>query len=360
MRPGAYKTAAAVLATLLTGAGVARASEKDDAAALSAAIAKSVPLLQSSAQTWIEKRSCVSCHHSALGSLAVATARERGFRVDEALVDAQLRRMHPAEPRDLLVGQGGENGQFGRSYMMAGMAGAGVPRSRVTDVMAHFVQGKQAKDGSWPSSSHRPPLEDSAVTVTALAIRALDAYVLLAAGYAGGLESVRLLLEHGASARSEASGLSPIVAATETGDEEKIALLLEAGAGLEEGAPDSTPLLAAAFQRDAGLLRSLAARGADSSLGAVDAAAMDGSLGVVRSLIDVGAPVDHPDEEGMTPLLWASTIDPGHSEIVEALLAAGADPNARAYDGRTPLAQAEGFGNWEIADRLRRAGARCE
>ncbi len=62
----------------------------------------------------------------------------------------------------------------------------------------------------------------------------------------------------------------------------------------------------------------------------------------------------------MTALLWAATIDPGHTEIIDALLEAGADPRQRAWDGRTALAQAEGYGYWAIADRLRRAGARCD
>ncbi len=598
------------LGATLAGTRAATGADED---VIRAAIARSVPLLQSSAQTWIEKRACVSCHHQALGALAVSAARTRGFRVDEALVDAQLSRMHPAEPRDLLVGDGGINGQFGRSYMLVGLAGAGVPPSPVTDVMAHFVAGKQAADGRWPSLSHRPPLEDSEVAVTALAIRALEAYgaagradetrrriarasawleaapvrtnedrtfrllglswsgapaaatsgaagalrsaqrfdggwaqletrgsdayatgqalvalnqaggvpgtdplygrgiayllrtqrpdgtwrvdtrrrgeglpyfetgfphgedqfisyaasawatialaialpgppldvfavapasrpirrvepqarialpplhaavlfgspdelrarldagddpdaalgdtgitplmcavhdparvrlllergarpdarsaeghsaLLLAAGYDGSRESVRLLLERGADPRAKgASGLTPIMAAAESADAAKIDLLLAAGASLEEGAPEATPLLIATFQRDPALLRRLADRGADTGLGALLAASNDGSTEAVRALIDVGAPVDESEDDGTMALHWAAAADPGHTQIVEALVAAGADPNARTLDGRTPLSEAERFGNWAIADRLRAAGARCD
>ncbi|MEE8203282.1 MAG: ankyrin repeat domain-containing protein [Alphaproteobacteria bacterium] len=44
--------------------------------------------------------------------------------------------------------------------------------------------------------------------------------------------------------------------------------------------------------------------------------------------------------------------------IVEALMAAGADVNARADDGWTALEAAEMIGDDDIAEMLRRAGAR--
>jgi ankyrin repeat protein len=599
---------------LLLGAALAAGSvAADDKAAVRDAVARSLPLLQSSAQTWIEKRPCASCHHQALGVLAVAAARDRGFRVDEALLDRQLRRLYSSEPEGLLVSEGAINGQIGRAYLLVAMGGAGVPRSRETDAMAYFVAGKQAPDGRFPSSSHRPPLEDSDVTATALDIRALAAYgsvarsaewrtriarasswlaatpartnedrtfrllglswaeasprtiseaardlretqrfdggwaqlrtresdayatgqalvalhqaggledadpayrrgvayllrtrlpdgtwrvdtrrraeglpyfetgfphgedqflsyaatawatmalaialpgppldvfgarspparartvppqkaleltplhaaalfgtldelrsrldagddpnhrlpgsgltplmcavsdparvrlllergarpdarsrgghsaLLLAAGYAGGFEAVEVLLGRGADPGAKSmEGRTPIQAAAESGDPATVELLLASGAQLEEGLPDLTPLLIASYQRDDALVQRLAARGADTDLGSIRMAAMDGSERMVRTLLEVGAPADEADEEGMTALAWAAASDPGHTEIVEALLAAGADPNARAFDGRSPLALAEGYGYWHIADRLRAAGARCD
>jgi len=43
---------------------------------------------------------------------------------------------------------------------------------------------------------------------------------------------------------------------------------------------------------------------------------------------------------------------------VQALLKAGADPNAKAKAGATPLMFAEIFGRTEIAEILRKAGAK--
>jgi ankyrin repeat protein len=63
------------------------------------------------------------------------------------------------------------------------------------------------------------------------------------------------------------------------------------------------------------------------------------------------------DENGSTPLLWA--VQAGCSPAaVSALLKAGADPNARAKGGATPLMFAEIFQRGEIAEILRKAGAK--
>ena len=58
-----------------------------------AAVRKTLPLLQSSGRVWNERRPCASCHHHALGSMAVELARNYGFSVDEHLLAEQVSRM---------------------------------------------------------------------------------------------------------------------------------------------------------------------------------------------------------------------------------------------------------------------------
>ena len=63
------------------------------------------------------------------------------------------------------------------------------------------------------------------------------------------------------------------------------------------------------------------------------------------------------DQNGSTALLWA--VQGGCSvSSVQALLKAGADPNARAKGGATPLMFAEIFKRAEIEAILKKAGAK--
>ena len=78
---------------------------------------------------------------------------------------------------------------------------------------------------------------------------------------------------------------------------------------------------------------------------------------VLQTLTAAGGDVKVKDENGSTPLLWA--VQAGCSPAaVSALLKAGADPNAKAKGGATPLMYAEIFQRAEIAEILRKAGAK--
>lgn len=75
-----------------------------------------------------------------------------------------------------LESTGAINGSAGFSFLLLGYSAAQVPMSDNTDFTTYYLLGKQAKDGRWPSFSRRPPLEDSPVTLTALALRGLRLY----------------------------------------------------------------------------------------------------------------------------------------------------------------------------------------
>ncbi|MDP6796087.1 MAG: ankyrin repeat domain-containing protein [Verrucomicrobiota bacterium] len=74
---------------------------------------------------------------------------------------------------------------------------------------------------------------------------------------------------------------------------------------------------------------------------------------IVELLIAKGADVK---VNGVTPLHLAAYQD--HKEIVELLIAKGADVNARSNDGRTPLDSAISLDRTEIADLLRKHGGK--
>jgi hypothetical protein len=51
--------------------------------------------------------------------------------------------------------------------------------------------------------------------------------------------------------------------------------------------------------------------------------------------------------------MYAATIDQGHTRLVEALLAAGADRRMRNQEGRTARQQAQHLGHSVLARALR-------
>lgn len=112
-------------------------------------------------------------------------------------------------------------------------------------------------------------------------------------------------------------------------------------------------------------------------------------LGTCKALISAGAKVDSHDSLGWTPMIWAAyrgclqvirvlsqagadinkhslgdlftplhkAAENGHLEVVEALLGLGANPNAIANDGSTPLSRAEHGDHQDVTATLKNAGA---
>jgi len=58
---------------------------------------------------------------------------------------------------------------------------------------------------------------------------------------------------------------------------------------------------------------------------------------MARFLISKGADVNHVDGNGMTPLLYASSIDFGSPAMIDMLLKAGARTDMKTKEGKTAL-----------------------
>ncbi|HVS14564.1 MAG TPA: ankyrin repeat domain-containing protein [Thermoanaerobaculia bacterium] len=137
---------------------------------------RALPLLQSSADTWFRKRPCASCHHQGLGMMAVSLARERGLPIDAALLATQVDKTlrDPSRKAERMVlGEASINEAISQSYRLLGVAAAGAPAGSDHGLVTHMLAGKQHVSGRWVSVSHRPPLEDTDFTATAVTIRAL-------------------------------------------------------------------------------------------------------------------------------------------------------------------------------------------
>jgi hypothetical protein len=154
-------------------------AQKSNPAAVKKAIEKSLPLLESIRVPFIENTGCVSCHHNSLPAMTAALARERGFKVNErtALVESELiLGIWSAGREKMLQGDGFGGVQNTASYTLVGLAANQQPPNKTTDAIVYYLLGRQTADGHWVAPGNRQPSGSSDIMVTALSMRALQAY----------------------------------------------------------------------------------------------------------------------------------------------------------------------------------------
>ena len=148
-----------------------------------AAVQKSIDLLQVSSDTFLDiRRNCVSCHHQNLPGVALAWARDRGFRVSQSTLQRmndrqekswmprvdrayQLDSPYPVPPRFL-------------GYGMWSFAELGYQANELTRSVSWYLAATQQVDGRWVPGMLRPPLGGSEILATILAMRSLQLYPL--------------------------------------------------------------------------------------------------------------------------------------------------------------------------------------
>ena len=189
-------------------------------------------------------------------------------------------------------------------------------------------------------------------------------------------EKMKLLIERGANvnARSETKYTALMVAAQYgTHSTAAIRLLLAHGADASQsqGQPlfNADPLFLAAYGGNAEVLPDLLKAGASlngemrligtSNSDAISGAVRHGYLDVAETLVKLGAPVDRTDAR-ITPLVKAVLGD--QVEMAKFLIAKGADVNHVDGNGMTPLLYAASidFGSPAMIDMLLKAGARAD
>jgi ankyrin repeat protein len=196
-----------------------------------------------------------------------------------------------------------------------------------------------------------------------------DARSLVGAAEAGDMATLRRLLDAGVPVDARDARLrTPLLAATHANRIDAARLLIERGADVNaKDEMQDSPFLYAGAEGRLEILRLTLASGAD--LGSTNRyggtalipAAHHGHVETVRELLKTKIDVDHVNRLGWTALLEAIVLGDGgaaHTEIVRLLVAAGADVNRADGQGVRPLALAEQRGQAEIAQILRRAGAR--
>lgn len=202
--------------------------------------------------------------------------------------------------------------------------------------------------------------------------------LMLASLRDGGSDIVSLMLAKGADVKAKDSrGDTALSLAAGVGDVRIMRLLLAKGADIESrNVKGETPLIQASGSRRAEAVRLLLEKHADVNvatawypsvrngqiellkLTALHQAAFDGQLDMVSDLLRAGARANAQDSRGVAALTFAVSSDHANPEVVRALIDAGADVNAAAKTGETPLDWAAKFGHPEIIAMLKKAGAK--
>jgi len=179
----------------------------------------------------------------------------------------------------------------------------------------------------------------------------------------GNAAIIEKLLKAGADANAVSTeGETALMTASRTGNVDAVKVLLAHGADVnaKEGWHGETALMWAVAQKHAAVARELLAKGADvnarstankwerqssaeprekwlplGSLSALEFAARQGCVDCVPVLVQAGADINAPDQDGITPLL--SAMINGHYDVANILLENGANPNIADRTGRTPL-----------------------
>ena len=181
--------------------------------------------------------------------------------------------------------------------------------------------------------------------------------VTIAAAYRGTTAAIQALLDAGAAVDAPENVRvrnAPLVLPAMTGDLENLEVFLSHGAK-----PSEKALAQAVTFGYADIVRTLIAAGANaqivesSGINLLHWAAIANRAAVIPALADARVPINAVDDNGYTPLMYAATIDFGDTDVLKALLKAGADKTIRSFEGRTPAAQARQYKHSRLEAALR-------
>ena len=142
------------------------------------AVQTGLALVQKAARNYPTHRDCFSCHHQTLPMLAMVKTRDKGIKVDGGLLQEQAEftlESFVEKRAEMLEGKGVGGGAMTVAYALWALDLAGRESDETIDAMVKFLLKTQRTDGYWPTGN-RPPLEESAITVTALAAIELDRF----------------------------------------------------------------------------------------------------------------------------------------------------------------------------------------
>lgn len=149
-----------------------------DVSALQAAVRKSIPLLEAGSKGSItQRKQCFTCHNQGLVVLALSTAQDRGFAIDQDNLNQQVQFTADFLKKNQAGYQAGK-GQGGAAmtagYALWTLELAGWPLDETTSAVSEYLLLYQADSDHWKSVSQRPPSEQGEFSATWLALQGLQ------------------------------------------------------------------------------------------------------------------------------------------------------------------------------------------
>jgi ankyrin repeat protein len=193
--------------------------------------------------------------------------------------------------------------------------------------------------------------------------------LLVAAQYPNSSAAMNLLLDRGARVRlpkgqgAPRANASALFLAAYSNNNDILPRLLREGDSLDQkmllvGMFPDTPMMALPSSSQTATVDALIRLGANvnevdaDGISMLEWAAIANRPDMARFLISKGADLNHTDHKGMTALLYAASIDFGDSSMLDLLLKAGANPNARTPQGLTALDLARKYHNTHLLASL--------
>jgi ankyrin repeat protein len=190
---------------------------------------------------------------------------------------------------------------------------------------------------------------------------------------ANDLEGVKTLIAAGTdlNEREDFYNMTPLMWALNSNLNDMALLLINEGADINLKASNGTTALLLAAMRSSEVTELLLSKEADISARSDNGAGAltNCTLGIISGWVDTdlailllseGADIDEPNTTsyygGYTPLFWA--VEDNNEALVKFLIDHGANVNARANNGKTPLDIANGAGFESIVKLLKLKGAK--
>lgn len=145
-----------------------------------AAVARSLPLLETGARGSMEQRKqCFTCHNQGLSVMALVTAQARGLSVDAEHLQTQLKFTAQFLGKNHAKylegkGQGGQADTAG--YALWTLDYGGWQGDETTAAVAEYFLRYQSDRDHWEPTSRRPPSEQSFFTSSYVALRGMQRY----------------------------------------------------------------------------------------------------------------------------------------------------------------------------------------